>query len=452
MNGDGAPVNGGAAKPKRSIFKKPSWAKKDRNQEDEDGDMFSNRGKIFSDVMAEQERERKAKLAAQKAAKRERTHSREPKRRRVSQDRTDSSDDVTIRVMPDVDTGNGNASPDVPEKDTETSKNELLAASSKSPSVSLPARYNTAAQSPTSSRETPIIIDLGDSDSDDDPAGTTPVQSTPQPRATSPADSLSDHEPDPEMREMIRHARRRRKERELASSRSTQDSAKVETHSSTLAPSGGPPDPVLQLLITSRIPNSKPLMVARKLSQPLKPVRLAWCAKQGFSDEMTDSVFLSFRNTIHLYDFNTCRSLGLEVSDDGKVVSRGSTNAFSDCEGRVELEAVTQEIFEENQAAAKRKFEAEPEPEAVDQARENSKAKQMKLIVKSKEYSDYKLYVNPDTTFARICRAFAKQNDIPPDKRESIYAAFDGDRLDPEAVMQSLEEFESGDAIEIYFE
>ncbi|KAE8320411.1 hypothetical protein BDV39DRAFT_44572 [Aspergillus sergii] len=71
-------------------------------------------------------------------------------------------------------------------------------------------------------------------------------------------------------------------------------------------------DPVVQILITSKIENTKPLIVHRKMSQSLRDVRLAWCNCQSIPKEMQSFILLTWKGR-RLFDVTTCRSLGINV-------------------------------------------------------------------------------------------------------------------------------------------
>lgn len=58
---------------------------------------------------------------------------------------------------------------------------------------------------------------------------------------------------------------------------------------------------VVRILVTSDIPNTKPFIFSRKLSQGLRQVRLEWCKRQGLTDEATAAIYLTWRGRIQLY-------------------------------------------------------------------------------------------------------------------------------------------------------
>lgn len=166
-------------------------------------------------------------------------------------------------------------------------------------------------------------------------------------------------------------------------------------------------DPVVQILITSHVPGTKPLIVRRKLSQRLKEVRLAWCAKQAFPDDFAQQIFLTWQNK-RLYDVTLCQSLGLSSS-----YGDGFANHDLDEDLRIELEATTDETVARLRAEKAKKADkqrvdgsAVAPPVAKSHAAHNgqpdgqdtptkSQDTNIRLIIKSKDAAEFRLKVRP---------------------------------------------------------
>ena len=198
--------------------------------------------------------------------------------------------------------------------------------------------------------------------------------------------------------------------------------------------SSGPPDPVVQLLITSPISGSNPLIVRRKLSQRLQEVRAAWCARQEFPPPITEAdVFLTWRGR-RIFDVTSCKSLGIAVDAMGTVFIPGQNKVFGskDVEGldeddedgavKVHLEAVTKEILEQlKNERAQRKLQQEQatrsgrlgDGEAVSDAggaaeQHDANSAQVRIILKAKGLADYKIIVRPVRNSQLISLVFHK--------------------------------------------
>ncbi|OQO08955.1 hypothetical protein B0A48_05845 [Cryoendolithus antarcticus] len=435
-----------------SLFKRPLWAAKEPEADAaEPKDLFSH-SESFKDVVAESQR-RKREKAERKAAKAERRSSSKRK-----------SDEVKLELSPGPSKRRRINSNDAEkllsgvgitagaERDNESSDegedDEAPKSARKSPRKKRDLSGDWEASVQAKAAPKTDVIELGDSSEDEVKSATAPVRR--ERKAPSPSPIL-DEDSDPDFAALARQARARQSK--LARSILTDLPLHASANHLPTPPPPLEPDPEVQLLITSQIADTKPLRVIRRLSQRLQEVRHAWCGKQGFTPAQIQEIFF-IHNMRRVYDATTCRSLGLDVNEEGAVFLKGSEGM----EGadKVHLEAVNAEIFEElkrltaREEAAKR---GEEEPEAVgigEQEAEQQEAKGdalIRVILKAKATGDWKLKVKPTTTFAKMANAFRKQFGIGPDK--AIYLEFDGDRLDPDAMM-SASEVADDDCIEVH--
>lgn len=263
----------------------------------------------------------------------------------------------------------------------------------------------TAAKSTRGKTVTPVIeVDDGSSDVEIQPGGTAAKQ---DPKDSFPMEEQDD-ESDEELAALARQARQRRRQQQQKTSASPatigkdpspQTTELRASHSGFQTPPL--PDPPVKVLVVSRIENTNPLLVFRKLSQNLREIRLAYCKRQGFSEDFTEKVFL-----IHcmrrVYDVTTCRSLGLETDTEGNITMKGAEGK----EGvdQVALEAVTDEIFaqiraEKAREGAKRAGHWDPGAEAGAESEQldapPAEEEYLKLVLKAKDKADFKLMVKP---------------------------------------------------------
>ena len=209
-------------------------------------------------------------------------------------------------------------------------------------------------------------------------------------------------------------------------------------------------DPIIEILVTSRIEGTDPLMVRMKLSQKLKTVKLAWCDKQSraaqpISKDIRDSIFLFWRG-IKLYDFTTCKSLGLNINGHGNLGSTGEGFIERDDGMKVHFEAWTQDLFDQNERklkARRDRGDSDDEPEVV------VVEQKIKLIMVAKGMEPVKLQVTPKTTIGKLAAVFRMQRDVPEGKDVALH--FDGEKLDPESTVKDVE-LESMDSVEIHIQ
>ncbi len=160
-----------------------------------------------------------------------------------------------------------------------------------------------------------------------------------------------------------------------------------------------PPDPIVKLFITSKIPNTKPLIVHRRLSQRLKDVKITWCQRQGFSEKEYDSIHLTWRGH-KLFNVTTCKSLGIRVDEKENVFLKGEKDAFrADDDGvaRIHMEAMTDEMILQAQSA-REALQSSQDPAANASEEREPVAEQkpvegIKIVLKSRGYEDFRLIV-----------------------------------------------------------
>ncbi|KAJ5084310.1 hypothetical protein NUU61_008889 [Penicillium alfredii] len=189
-------------------------------------------------------------------------------------------------------------------------------------------------------------------------------------------------------------------------------------------------DPVVQILITSEIANSKPLLVHRKMSQSLRDVRLAWCKRQSFVPETQPSIYLTWKGR-RLFDVTTCRSLGIKTK--GMIAELpgmdDDTNVAQEL--RIHMEAVSDSpIAGRRQSPSPSTGGISPAPHKTEDEEQNEP---MKLILRSPGLNDFKIKARQKTMVSRLISAFRDKQDISPDDHVSL--VFDGDKLDPDTCL-----------------
>ncbi|KAL8918508.1 MAG: hypothetical protein Q9208_007315 [Pyrenodesmia sp. 3 TL-2023] len=443
------------AKPsqKRPLFTKPSWATEDKSGNATD--FFRRSNQSYVNIAAEAERKRQRKLARKEKERAGAESYEEPaeKRRRISGDSDSendsdhsSSDDGVNLTKRDI----MRKSPPLAKAPVKKEEQCQFLAQPKGSPISLSKRYETefAAKKPLPSN----IIDLEDEDDapkedQDEEMEVTAVKRAEPPPEDDDDFPLSDDEFAELARKAREKARRKRLEAdvfstncELPSSGRPDDRFGGPVAAQEQAPPPAAPDPVVSILITSRIANTNPLIVNRKVSQRLKDVRVTWCQRQGFSPEFTATVFMTWRGK-RLFDVTTCRSLGIGVDFNGNIVMKGQKDILGEEERQIHMEAMTEEILEETKRQKRREADGEGQGEVEAQedqpAAPEQKEPQVRIILKAKGYSDFKLIVKPATKVSRIVSAFRSDKKIDHDRE--VFLSFDGDRLVEESQVGATE-------------
>ncbi|KAH7364248.1 ubiquitin-2 like Rad60 SUMO-like-domain-containing protein [Rhexocercosporidium sp. MPI-PUGE-AT-0058] len=463
-------------KAKRSLFAKKITTKVPESAEPVD--FFSRAKDIYHQQRAEEERRRQKKLvklerkrSSMSAEVKEGSPSGE-KRRRVSEHREGySSDDGAMNH--DVGIGEGH-------RDSAHSSQGRGRYQNQTTPTSLSARYSKdlSARRSGSPKQNDLAkgyVSLSDSDGDDASASEEEIQriSTKLPvrKVTTQPISLGDDDDDfsiaprkaqpqpveeeaefsdEEFPELVAAAKERARQH-AAQKLAAQQAFAKQDHSDLdgddIFETGAPTknlDPVVDILITSKIQGSKPLAVKRKLYGKLREVRWAWCDKQLFdgqkmTPEMKDTVFLTWKGN-QLFDWSDCSA----CVDGGGKLSMNNTD-----DGKVHLEAWTQDTFDAWKKGHEAKQRGERENSEDEPVVEPAPVQRTRLIMKSREYPDYKLQVKAVTTIQKMIDAFRSAKDVPDEKEITLH--FDGDKLDPE---ERVEDTELGDmdSVEVHIQ
>ena len=311
-------------------------------------DIFSH-SQSYSEILAEQERMRKAKVEKQRLKKEGKRNSEEASERspggvkRETPKKRGGEGSKRRRISgQDVDSLLREAGIKMVEIESENEEEHVIENSSKRGSS--PRKDGANSRSTRSSSKATgathggaEVVDVGDSSGEE--ARTNDVQG---PKLSVPIEE--DDESDEELAELARQRRRQRTHPSNvnagSNSSTPQRGAAASPH--TGLPTPPLPDPVVQVLVSSKMKDTNPLLVYRKLSQYIRDIRLAWCSRQIFDQASTDRVFL-IHNMRRVYDMTTCHSLGLETDTEGNITMKGAEGK----EGvdQVALEAVTDDMY-----------------------------------------------------------------------------------------------------------
>lgn len=380
-----------------SLFSRPAWG---TSRDDEGGDsasIFSHR-KRFSGMMADEQRrkkERKEEEARKEKAKEERREKRRSssKHKREKDDAEDTAFKKRRITLEDGEallnkvglSAKSQSAFLEPEEESDVVEGRVRRSPRKKKHVH---SSSSSERRPQASRAASGAVEIND-DGDDEVEIVRTVQR--------PQQEEEDDESDEEIAELKRQARQRRQEKEQRNRHSeTSDHAQSSFVDFPNYRSSTPSDdPIVQLLIHSKIEGTKSLIVQRRLSQRLEEVRKAWCRKQDFAHESWSNIFLVHRGR-RMYDVNTPQSLGLEVDAWGNLTMKGVD--WGEEVDKVHLEAVTKEMFAEMEAQkeieAKRRSGELP-PADAGAANEPVEESIIRLVLRAKDREDFKMKVKP---------------------------------------------------------
>jgi hypothetical protein len=369
-------------------------------------DIFSH-SQSYSEILAEQERLRKEKLEKQRRKK---------EGKRNSEEALEGSPGGVKRETPKKRGGEGSKRRRISGQDVDSllreagikmveieseNEEEHVVIENSSKRGSSPRKDGANSRSTRSSSKATgathggaEVVDVGDSSGEE--ARTNDVQ---DPKLSVPIEE--DDESDEELAELARQRRRQRTHPSNinagSNSSTPQRGAAASPH--TGLPTPPLPDPVVQVLVSSKMKDTKPLLVYRKLSQNIRDIRLAWCSRQMFDQASTDRVFL-IHNMRRVYDMTTCHSLGLETDTEGNITMKGAEGK----EGvdQVALEAVTDDMYKmmldekaKDEAKSLKQWEVGGEDDAEDEATsaQPPQEERVGLVLKAKGKQDFKLQV-----------------------------------------------------------
>ncbi|CAI6341574.1 unnamed protein product [Periconia digitata] len=445
MDGDAGATAAPPPKKKKFTFNRAKWQTQAPKAEDEpEVDIFSH-SNDFEDIIAEEARQKlEAKKKAEAARKRKADELRSRAKRKASEEAEGHVARKASGGSSQCQTGSNLRSP-APQSPVR----------SKSPLDTLATRYESFTRSSNissskSSQQQSNTITLDDSDGEDSSQvysqrPFSPTRST-MPIHTVPSASPSDIEEgeDPALVELRSKARARAAERAARASKTSETPEKQDEQAQS---------PAVQLLMTSEIPNTVPLIVKVRLNTTLERPRTAWCQRQGFTPAQSRDVFITFKMR-EIYDTTKIERLDLTHVGNGTVRMKGDETYYDETNlARPQVQLWTRELFEEykkreaEEAAAGKACEQlssleQPEPEP-----EPEQVPQIHLHLRAKNKTIWKIIVKPDTTISHLMDGYKQSRDIPAE--QPITLMIDDERLKPMDVISDYE-IEDNDTIDVY--
>ncbi|KAK3361191.1 hypothetical protein B0T24DRAFT_116809 [Lasiosphaeria ovina] len=215
------------------------------------------------------------------------------------------------------------------------------------------------------------------------------------------------------------------------------------------------PEATIYVMLSSRIPDTKPLIVRRKLHQDMKLFLGTWIETQRnganleVPPDVADKLVLTWKGN-KVYQHSTAASLGVQVDAHGKLIGRvgeGYATSGGSKALLLHLEVWTEETYTEYQEKRERErglklgtvdedpFKFDIEPHEASSTR--GKQKGIKVVLKAKTHEPLKMSVHSDTTVGSLVAAFRKNRGIGPEQGIAIY--FDGESLDEDSLVVSAD-------------
>lgn len=251
----------------------------------------------------------------------------------------------------------------------------------------------------------------------------------------------------------------------------------LERRSSSLAGSANPPDEdddpefaeyermaeeqrlyagneVVEVLISSAVPDCSKTLMRIKYNQPLKLVRDTWLAQQvrkgaRIAPDQHDDVLLTWRRR-RIYNASTLLSLGIRPRRDGRVAVEGySRDGLSSSQTRIHMEAWTTDLFRDMQRDEdlRRRREAGEIPDEDEPEEPAPETVKLKVILQARDMPPFNLTVHQETTVETLVTSFRKSREVPPDR--DVGLSLDGDRLEEHVTMADAG-IEDMDTIDVF--
>ena len=487
---------------KKSLFNKPKWAAKAASPSEDDRPIFQQN--IYEDILQANRRKEQEKLERKKQKveqQKRRSASRDTKvdeneqpvkKQRISGDAINLDNDHDVQDGSMLDSDSGLESNGVVRNKKRASR-KVTPSTEQSPVPQSPAKKNLEHNMKAFEQNKEVVnhasITVGDSDDDDvivfDAKPASPmksIKSTLKKPPPLPPESDSDPDADDFVKEL------KRKARAEAQAKRTQATQRQDTPlNDGLSPSAVPPgsthsidgivnrdtptpaaadpsDPEVSIMIKTIIPSCEVMFVKRLASQPLGVVRDYFIKQHNLTPQIAQKIFFTWNGT-KLYKSTTMRSILAQIKNKHGTKRDGSDLA----EGKIEIEAVTEEIYqhrlaqkerekqrqengdtysttEEERAALEAALNGQPQPNAEQQP---GRGAGTVIVLKSNDEETLptlNLRVHPHTTIGKIVRGYKKKMSV--DMGQQIYLVFEGEKLEEEQTVEDVG-FEDMDSVDV---
>lgn len=513
------------SRPKRSLFNKPSWAAKTTIEVTENPVPVFGQNVVYEEIVAaEKKRREKHAQRAKERAEREKEKAEKLKRQTVkvgdAKRRRISNEDLDEDHDSGKESGNESDARSVRSAKSVSDRSDRSRSRSRtsSPPKQRPILRSTlqkdkveglvsgldsskSSRIKSQARSTTIILDddeegdvsrQQDSGADDSSHPMSRRKQAPKPTEPEP-ESEEEDEYLRELKQKAREEARIQRFRPVAGKEGTpdtnsrvasqdprspsqarEDSLNPQLDSRQASAAPDTEDPKVEILIKTIIPNAREMIVTRHASQPLDKVKEFWCQRNNLNPAIVSKVFFTWNGT-RLFNSTTMRSIitrlkKLHPMPDGSDPSMG----------KIEIEAVTEEIFEyrtkqrerrkreemtgpseyqdqehddSNDAETQANADSNGNPSTADpngpEQEQEQPAEKTGIVIRltNPAQDDMSLRLRPNTAIARIIHGYRKIKKIDPSKE--CWLVFDGERLEDTQTVEEVE-FEHEDTVEVH--
>lgn len=472
---------------KKSLFNKPAWAAKASAKVDDNRSIFQQN--VYEDILEANRRKEEKRRARQKEKdeQRSKSASRDTKRdvdeqpvkkQRISTTPVDLDGDGGSEFWrsgsgSESDTSTHSAGSRRHKKDNTSPTNHSIASQKTLGNEKVPTNHSSKSADKTAANAS-IPLD------DDDEIVIIATEPAPRSQATNQQlpEPDSDSEEDEYLRNLKRAARAEAREKDVQVSQQ-QGTSEAGSALQTDSPHGtdytsnrdtSVPlastvlDPEVQIRIKTIIPGCDEIYIKRRASQPLDMVLEAFIKQHDLRPQIAQKVFFTWNGT-RLFRSTTMRSILAQIKNKYGTKKDGSDMA----DGKIEIEAVTDEIFELRQQQKERERKrlenedypldheqanpATPDPtttsQQVDAQQSTTRGPGTVIQLRSNDersLPSMHLRVRSDTKVEKIIRGYKKRMGVDPSI--NIYLIFDGDKLEDDQIVENIG-FEDGDSVDI---
>ncbi|KAK6354383.1 hypothetical protein TWF730_008791 [Orbilia blumenaviensis] len=217
-------------------------------------------------------------------------------------------------------------------------------------------------------------------------------------------------------------------------------------------------DIVIQVLIISSIPGTKPMVFNRKFGQTLGKVRDTWARMQGFTEEQVEGLILVWQNKTRVFDSTLPKSLGIRFDEHGKMYLSSKGEKERKDESQVIPQGIAPEecrIFfdamwvDEYEELMKRREAAKERENALELSSDSEgddneivtgialNTQMIEITLKGKHFKELKLKVKPSMKISEVIEKMRDERQLDEDTEIELH--FDGEEIEEDMTLEEAD-------------